>query len=174
MHFRSSDPENTLTSTVDWAFSPDSTRILYATNKNRFFIESNDGALLELPLIYQPPMCCGLDAPRRDLQWSLDGSKVLVFGKLTLDGYKDWIMLDSTSGEIIWRQDFDDFVNDLGLFNFEGVAVNDAALSPDGEWFFSSYQQAIGAYRFSAITSISTGITTLFSEGWMQTVIWVN
>jgi hypothetical protein len=113
----------------DWVFSPSGDRVLYATEQGDLIIVGENIKQLVLPITYAPPRW---DITMRVLQWSQDGSHILIYGydkddRICINTenkpYPCWRLFDSVSGEIIWQPSVK-----LSLSDY------DATLSPDGKW----------------------------------------
>ena len=154
---------------LNWAFSPDGARVLYATDQNALVVSTNDGQSRDLPLVYEPPMCCGLEPIRRDLQWSQDAGRLLVRGKEPDRDYPRWYILDSYTLELVSKTASPGVREALQGNLWSG---NDATLSPDGRWFVTSYLNMEEAERYTAITSLETGQEIEIGEGLIELWKW--
>lgn len=126
----SSAPTNLISNIIEWAYSPDGDRVLYATDQGDVGIVDTKGEYISLSVVFSP-----VTSPlmtRRGLQWSQDGSQLLVYG---YDGGADmcykspslgdmpcWLLIDAWAGDILWAPPR------------EASSSFDAALSSNGEW----------------------------------------
>jgi hypothetical protein len=159
------------TAVQNWAFSPDGTRVLFATEQNNLGVTSDDGRQMSLPYTYHPPVCCGIELMRDDLQWSQDGTRLLTYGREPKAKNPRWYVLDANLGEPVWTASPEDVVR--ALENQLSVAF-DMALSPDGLWIVTSYFDKEEASRYMAIISLTTGQEIEINESTVDLLIWVD
>lgn len=166
----SSLPEKSIDEIVEWAYSSDGNRLLYARTSGEVAIIDSAGATLVLPVSFFP-----VSEPshtRRGLKWSSDGSLVLVYGYGAIDnacpGTTDafpsmpcWMLIDSEAGAITWLPPAD------------GDTGNDAAISPDGKWIVTSIWR-ISFPRTGIIISIESGEVMYIEEDPFGYVLWVD
>jgi hypothetical protein len=104
----------------------------------------------------------------RVLQWSQDGSHILIYGFNTDDHscinaeskpYPCWRLLDSVSGEIVWQPS-----GDLSLSDY------DATLSPDNEWLVIFVMLVPDRYGY--IVSIQTNEAIRIFDQVVNAVTW--
>lgn len=155
----------------NWSFSPDGNRVLYVTKQNDLMMSTVDGQHMNLPLTYNPPICCGIELMRDDLQWSQDGTRLLVYGKGPNAKNPRWYVLDATTGEPVWATSPKDVVRAL---ENQLSAAFDMTLSPDGLWLVTSYFDMDEASRYTAIISLTTGQKIEISEGTVDLLKWVD
>ena len=173
-----------LVQVLDWSFSPDGSRVLFAnavpyqvkkvgTYDIKFFkigVMEQDGSLLELPITWSNFLIednfYGYYNPKRGLQWSQDGSKLLAIGfenanenEFCPPGDPCWFVFDARSGTIQWY-----LTNEAAGYSLEKWNSNEAnaevqflqeaTLSPDGEWIaiFSQFAQ----FKHFDVFSLST------------------
>jgi hypothetical protein len=114
---------------LDWTFSPDFNRILYVTDQDTLAIVDSSGSFLELPVMsteYSEGFF------RRQLQWSRDGERVLVYGygigaaqcNLEVE-IPCWLVFNAMTGELLWKDEY--------------FSISDATFSPDGNWIACFY-----------------------------------
>ncbi|MDH5507892.1 MAG: hypothetical protein OEZ02_11795 [Anaerolineae bacterium] len=175
----SSAPDVDFTPVSDWVYSPSGDRLLYANEQNEILVISDEGKTLILPIAYDPPECCGITGPKRELQWSQDGNFLLVYGTNNINGTLTWHIVDSQSGEIIWTEDIISIMHALDIkTDHEDIGIcvicggQDAVISPNGKWFVSSY--FVAGYRFSVLTSTTTGKSYQIGEGLLIYFSWVD
>ena len=152
-------------SASDWVFSSSGDRVLYATEQGNLIIIDENIKQLVLPITYAPPRW---DITMRVLQWSQDGSHILVYGYDKGDvvcinaenkPYPCWRLLDSVSGEILWHPS-----GDLSLSDY------DATLSPDGKWLVIFVMLAPDRYGY--IVSVQTNEAIRIFDGVANAVTW--
>ena len=171
--FRRVGPEDwtAIPEVTEWAFSPDSDQILFATQDRGIAILSSDAAIRELPMAYFPSFAPSLNNTR-ELQWSIDGSQLLIMAVPTLNGacpgtegydmeLPCWTLLDADSGQVLWTS------------GPEGPgAGDDASLSPDGMWIVGSYERFPD--RFGRVVSVIDGTIVDVYLGVLYKVRWVE
>lgn len=134
---------------LDYAFSPDGKQVIYTTVSGEFLIAKSSETTVELSLSYGYKERKPFDSDTfvDGMQWSSDGTRVLVFGNsttsaacpLTSDGnaLPCWMVIDSQSGEIIWRMK--EFIaNEINSSWDRLTAFYGAVLSPDNRWIVIS------------------------------------
>jgi len=167
-------PSEAISTTVDvhnWAFSPDGQEVVYATKENNLLLSNSEGQQIDLTIAYIPPVCCGVELVRDDLQWSPDGSRLLVYGSGPKGKYLGWHVLNANNGETVWTNTPEQIV-DILQKNLS-IAFN-ATLSPDGLWVATSYCNLDNASSNMVIISLATGQVIPISEGTVDLLKWVN
>ncbi len=139
-------PQNPI-SGKDWVFSPDGRRVLYANEADEIFVINEGGQQIQLVTGYQGG---GAGLIMKTLQWSRDGSKLLIYGNnethcpfSTFAGRTPpcWQVFDPDTGNLIW------YASDAS-----GIT---AAISPDGLWvvMFHADYASVPIARWGAIYS---------------------
>jgi len=160
----------TVSGVVEWAFSPGRDQVLFATSDLKIRILSSDGIVRDLPITYFPSSAPTLENTR-ELQWSADGSRLLILGVPAPNSpcaagedhdiaLPCWMVLDLT-GLIVWT---------AGAGGPD--AADDASLSPDGRWIVGSSMRL--ADRFGRVVSLVDGTTIDVYLGLLDKVRWVE
>jgi len=169
--FGSVEPSDwtTISGVLEWAFSPMRDQVLFATGDLHVGILSSDGTVRDLPISYSPSTAGPLENTR-ELQWSVNGSQLLILGVPQFaspgparegeDVHRRWTVLDPT-GRILWAA------------GEEGPnAGDDASLSPDGSWIVGSYMA--GGEGRGRVVSFVDGNTIDIYLGGLDKVRWVE
>ena len=158
------------TGVVEWAYSPTGNQVLFATLDGDIEVLSADGGVRGLPMRYFPSSAPTLENTR-ELQWSVDGSLLLVLGVPTRDGpcpgtegfdieLPCWALLSQATGQVLW------------LAGTDGPIPLDASLSPDAEWIVGSYMSMPD--RSGRVVSLAGGRTFDIYLGLLEKVRWVE
>ena len=146
--FTSTLPEDYFIATY-WVFSPSGDRVLYVDVQGNLVIIDEALNQLNLPVIYTPAYG---DIPLRIMQWSRDGTQVLIHGYNQANNlctndenyaYQCWLLLNSITGELAWPHANNEVVSDGGI-----------ALSPDNKWLVGFVMKL--PERYGYIISIET------------------
>lgn len=149
----------------DWVFSPDGNRVLYANENDEIVILSQSIQKLTLPIYYAGA------SEHRILQWSQDGSKLLIKGNdvthcpfytLARRTPPCWQVFDANSGEIVWTSSL--------------VSGYDASLSPNGKWvvMFHADYESTPIRRWGVIYSVNDNAAFIFYNWVADAVNWGN
>lgn len=155
-------PEQQLGTAQDWSFSPDGEQVLFANENGQLLLAGEDGNVHTLPFLYaEPPFWYTIN----ELQWSLDGSRLLIFAYLIEVecnfincGQLRWYLTNATDGEVIWIPP--DEIN----------GGYDAELSRDGKWIVTF--NVTLPYRYGYVTSIETNESTQIYTQIASAVTW--
>jgi hypothetical protein len=150
---------------LDWTFSPDADRILYATEQGTLAIVDSSGSILQLPVT-----ATGYSEGffRRQLKWSRDGERVLVYGygaglaQCSLEAeIPCWLVFNATTGELVWKD--------------EHFSHSDATFSPDGNWVACFYAPVPNTGYYFLLHSIIHHNKVLINYDFVVfTVTWVE
>ncbi len=152
---------------LDWTFSPNGDRLLYASEQGNLAILNENFIKFDMPITYVPPT---QDLTEHVLQWSQDGSLILVYGInqnnsicINLEGVKFacWLIINSTSGDVIWPNTTDQIFWDYG-----------AALSPDDKWIVGFVLDA--PRRYGYIVSIESGYKVQIFDWVLANISWAR
>ncbi len=168
---------------LDYAFSPDGKQVIYTTVTGEFLISKSSEATLELSLSYgykeRKPF--DSDTFMDGMQWSSDGTKILVFGNsttsevcpLTSDGFElhCWMVIDAKSGEIIWRMK--EFIaNEINSSWDRLTAFYGAVLSPDARWVIISLLDS--PIEYLVLVSLTSDDVVTLANYFPKSMFWTN
>jgi hypothetical protein len=136
-----------ISKTMDWVYSSDGKSLLYATENLDIFTISGNSNQLRFSAEYASPDLFDIMI-RKNLQWSQDGNKILVYaygeprdlcpqwnwdaGKKRYEESPCWLVFDANTGNVIWKPDSRNIP--LGLPWESWAIVHGATLSNDGKW----------------------------------------
>jgi hypothetical protein len=174
---------------IDWVFSRDGHRILFATQNKKIEIVDENGKLLNLPLSYLADYMEGI-IWRKSLQWSQDGKLVLVYGletntslcpeekggavEVEFSKRPCWFVLDAYKGKPIWwlnKKIADQIDVPIEYLRSE----YDATLSPDGNWIATTFTDyRIGHWFYFVSVPIQGGNVRVVALEQGQLISWVK
>jgi hypothetical protein len=140
---RTQEKPEVISRVIDWAYSPDGERVLFATEDLNIFTTLPDASLLQLPVNYESSELFDISI-RQNLQWSQDGHSVLVYAygnpknlcpqwmREKLEDRPCWLVLDANTGNLIWKPGGE--ISGLGTPWEYLSMVHGATLSKDGKW----------------------------------------